>query len=63
MPAPKIRVRSTINGQVTEVSPQALRHFPDFERVDEPDASPAPAVESPKPSTSRSTAAKTTDKE
>ncbi|MEV0382421.1 hypothetical protein [Nonomuraea sp. NPDC050643] len=68
MAARKVFVRSRINGQVAEVAPQALRHFPDYERIDAPEAvfvEPAPSAESatPKPSTSRTTAAKTPDKE
>lgn len=67
MAARKIRVRSRINGQTVEVAPQALRHFPDYERVDhtpEPVEAATPGEPTtPKPSTSRTTAAKTTDKE
>jgi hypothetical protein len=67
MPRPTIRVRSKVTGDVTEISPGALRHFPDYEPVDAaPEATfvepPAGAAE-PKPSTRRSTAAKTTEEE
>lgn len=69
MARPKIRVRSKLTGDVAEISPDALRHFPDYEPVDSaPDAVfvepglPPDAVETPKPSR-RSTAAKTTEEE
>lgn len=69
MPRPKIRVRSKTSGLMAEISPDALRHFPDYEQVDDaPDAVfvepalPPQAVE-PKPSMRRSTAAKTTEEE
>lgn len=68
MGRPKIRVRSKLTGDVAEIAPDALRHFPDYERVDDaPEAvfvePPAEAAE-PKPtSTRRSTAAKTTEEE
>jgi hypothetical protein len=70
MPRPKVKVRSKTTGLTAFISPDALRHFPDFERADAPqapptehDSSPAGPVENPKPSTRRSTAANTTDKE
>lgn len=70
MPRPKIKVRSKTTGLTALISPDALRHFPDYERADAPQAPPAgpdqPSagpVEDPKPSTRRSTAANTTDKE
>ncbi|MFE3452381.1 hypothetical protein ACFXJ8_26005 [Nonomuraea sp. NPDC059194] len=54
-----------MNGLVTEVAPEALRHFPDYEPIDaapdavfvEPASPPTEAVEIPK-TTRRSTAAK-----
>lgn len=39
----RVAVRSKTSGLVTEVAPQALRHFPDYELVD----TPAPVVEPP----------------
>ncbi|SEN86665.1 hypothetical protein [Nonomuraea pusilla] len=59
---PKIRVRSKITGDIAEIAPEALKHFPDFEQVDAHAVEPAPAAE-PQKTSSRSTAAKTTDKE
>jgi hypothetical protein len=64
MPRPKT------SGLTAEISPSALRHFPDYEPVDaapeaafaEPGLPPSEAVES-KPSARRSTAAKTTEEE
>ncbi|MET9339277.1 hypothetical protein [Nonomuraea sp. NPDC003804] len=66
MARPKIRVRSKTNGLVTEIAPEALRHFPDYEPIDaapdavfvEPALPPAETAETPK-TTRRSTAAKT----
>lgn len=69
MPRPKIRVRSKTNGLIAEISPDALRHFPDFELVDAaPDAVfvepplPPDAVE-PSKTPRRSAAAKTNEEE
>lgn len=69
MPRPKIRVRSTINGLTADISPDALKHFPDYELVDAaPDAVsvepplPPEAVE-PSKTSRRSAAAKTNEEE
>lgn len=70
MPSPRITVRSKTTGLTTEIAARALAHFPDYEPVDSaPEAvfvelglPPTGAVEAPK-HTSRSTAAKTTEKE
>ncbi|WP_326642867.1 hypothetical protein OG884_05760 [Streptosporangium sp. NBC_01755] len=45
----KVAVRSKTSGLVTEVAPQTLRYFPDYELVDAP--SPTPVVEPPVPVT------------
>ncbi|MFN2636909.1 MAG: hypothetical protein ABR585_07785 [Gemmatimonadaceae bacterium] len=70
MPRPRIKVRSKTTGATTEIAVTALAHFPDYEPVEsapeavfvEPGLPPNGAVEAPK-HTSRSTAAKTTEKE
>lgn len=68
MARPTIKVRSKTTGLTALVSPEALRHFPDYERVDTaPEvafvAPPAAESADPKSSTRRSTAAKTTEEE
>jgi hypothetical protein len=70
MARPKIRVRSKTSGATAEIAPEALRHFPDYEQIDdapeaafvEPALPPEEAVE-PQTTSRRSTAAKTTEKE
>ncbi|TYB69741.1 hypothetical protein FXF51_06145 [Nonomuraea sp. PA05] len=64
MARPTVLVRSRITGHTALVSPDALRHFPDFEPVDAatdaPSTVPAPPSEAdtPKPTTTRRAAAK-----
>jgi hypothetical protein len=63
MAQPKIRVRSKLTGDIALVAPSALKHFPDFERVD-PVPNPAPVAAAPAaeandaPKTTRRAAAK-----
>lgn len=71
MARPRIKVRSKTTGLTTEIAASALAHFPDYEVVDsapeavfvEPGLPHTGAVETYKPSTRRSTAAKTTEEE
>lgn len=68
MARPTLRVRSKITGHTALISPNALRHFPDYEPVDAapepaPTESGPPHTEPAKPSTRRSTAAKNSEEE
>jgi hypothetical protein len=63
MAQPKIRVRSKLTGDVALIAPSALKHFPDYERVDAPEAAPAdtplpPAAAVERPKTTSRAAAK-----
>lgn len=51
MATDRIKVRNKITDEVAWLPARALRHFPDFERVDEPAAAaaPAPAPQTPAP--------------
>ncbi|MBB6556143.1 hypothetical protein [Nonomuraea rubra] len=69
MARPTVRVRSKLTGHTALVSPDALRHFPDYEPVDATpeQASPAPAspaeADTPKTTTATRRAAATKDEE
>ncbi|GIH70344.1 hypothetical protein [Sphaerimonospora thailandensis] len=43
MPITRVQVRHKESGATAEISPAALRYFPDYELV-EPDGAPAPAA-------------------
>lgn len=62
MGRPTLRVRSKLTGHTALISPDALRHFPDYEPVDAPmSAAPKPPVEAGTPKTTK-TVTKAADK-